>query len=415
MNTRSAPSPSTRLQRWQAWARHYLPDMASFAVALVFAGLAALLASVLSGCGGGVGTEGTGSYASGSYGSGTITGFGSVIVNGVHFDETAAVVKDDDGTSLAATDLALGMVVQINGGPITTAGSVSSAVASSIQASRALVGPVSAVDVANSRMTVLGQTVVISSSTVFDTRIAGGLALALQGQVVAVYGYFDSATQSYSATRVALASGAAYRVSGPVSSIDNVAHTCKIAGQTYAFDPATTIGSATTGSVLRVNVQGAPDTSGRWVINGGRGDDKPPNDQSGAAIEGVIAAVSGTRLVVAGATVETSTAVVQGSLVVGARVQASGQLVAGVLVASQVQVDSNSGKQFEVSGTLSGLDTVAKTFVVRGTVVSYAAPGVVFKNGTAANLVGYAGKIKANGALSSGGTILLATQIEFSN
>ncbi|MGE5115419.1 MAG: hypothetical protein ACM3N6_02890, partial [Betaproteobacteria bacterium] len=60
------------------------------------AGLLALLVALagagLVSCGGGVGTGGTGSY-----GSGPVSGFGSIFVGDIEFDDSAAAIVDDDG------------------------------------------------------------------------------------------------------------------------------------------------------------------------------------------------------------------------------------------------------------------------------------------------------------------------------
>jgi hypothetical protein len=56
--------------------------------------LAALAA--LAGCGG-VDSGGTGTGDHSTLALGTITGFGSIIVNGVRFDESQAFIDDDDG------------------------------------------------------------------------------------------------------------------------------------------------------------------------------------------------------------------------------------------------------------------------------------------------------------------------------
>ena len=87
----------------------YLPDVAAFFGALVSAVLCALLVGSIGRYGGGVGSEGTGSFSS-SFGIGPITGFGSIVVNGVHYDERSATVLDDDGNAAAHSALALGMV-----------------------------------------------------------------------------------------------------------------------------------------------------------------------------------------------------------------------------------------------------------------------------------------------------------------
>ena len=71
-------------------------------------GLRALLlvlsaAAALASCGGGVGSGGTGSFA-----SGPITGFGSVIVGGVRFDDSTANVEDGEGGRRSRDELRLG-------------------------------------------------------------------------------------------------------------------------------------------------------------------------------------------------------------------------------------------------------------------------------------------------------------------
>ena len=114
------------------------------------------------------------------------------------------------------------MVVQVNGGVITrTADGSSHAVASSVRTDRALVCPADAVDVGMGRLKVLGQTVVVSTNTVFDPRLVGGLDGVRLGQVLEVYGFYDSVGKAYAATRIALgAAGAGYRISGAVSTTD---------------------------------------------------------------------------------------------------------------------------------------------------------------------------------------------------
>ena len=75
------------------------------------AGLSVLLAACGGGGGGdiaGVGTGGTGTISS-TVSVGPISGFGSIIVAGVRFDDTTATVTDEDGTVRSRDDLKLGM------------------------------------------------------------------------------------------------------------------------------------------------------------------------------------------------------------------------------------------------------------------------------------------------------------------
>jgi hypothetical protein len=82
--------------------------------------------SLLAGCGGGGGdavSSPAGSAAPSSFAAGTIAGFGSVIVNGVRFDDSKARVSDDDGQAADASVLRLGMRVEIQGGAVNDDGS----------------------------------------------------------------------------------------------------------------------------------------------------------------------------------------------------------------------------------------------------------------------------------------------------
>ena len=419
MTTTSSSLPPPSAPGLKARLRGYLPDMLAFAGALLSAGLAAFLLAVLMllpGCGGGggVGGEGTGSFGSVTFSSGTITGFGSIVVNGVHYDEAAASVQDDDGVNLDRGSLALGMVVQVSAGSVSTAtDGTLVATASSVRANRALLGPVSAINLGTGQLTVLGQGVVVSAATVIDSRWSGGLASVAVGQVVEVYGYFDASRGLYVATRLAQAgSGSGYRISGPVASVDD-AQTFHLGGQSFS---GPTSGLAA-GNLVRLNLQTAPDNSGRWVVSAQRAEDKPPSDREGARLDGLVSSiVSATRFVVNGTTVDTSAAQVSGTVRVGAKVEVRGALRAGVLLASEVQASAaEEARVFELKGSLSGLDTTARRFVVRGVTVSYARSDVVFKNGSAAQLVGYTGTLKVEGLLSTDRTVLEATKVEFSN
>ena len=94
---------------------------------------ALLLATACGGGGGGDGvdTGGTGG-APLSYTSGSISGFGSVIVNGIRFDDNEATVTDDDGQRRSRDDLRLGMSAEIEGSAIASGVSGSTATAQTL-------------------------------------------------------------------------------------------------------------------------------------------------------------------------------------------------------------------------------------------------------------------------------------------
>jgi len=99
---------------------------------------------------------------------GTITGFGSICVNGieVHYDSDTPV--DRDGQPVGAADLALGQVVRVE-----AHGRGAEVRARRISVRNEVVGPVSAIDAARGEINVLGQTVKLPSQAVLHDRVRG--------------------------------------------------------------------------------------------------------------------------------------------------------------------------------------------------------------------------------------------------
>ncbi|MDT7836800.1 DUF5666 domain-containing protein [Aquabacterium sp. OR-4] len=389
-------------------------DVLAFGVALLAAALAALLLGSLHGCGGGVGIEGTGS----SYASGPITGYGSIIVNGVHFDEGTASVSDDDGLPLERSQLALGMVVQVQAGAITaTADGTQVATASSVRTSRTLVGPPQVS--AGGQLSVLGQVVSIGSATVLDASFTRGLASIAQAGVIEVYGDYDSTSASVLATRIApAAAGSSYSVRGPVSAIDFARQTCTIGSQTYSLSSTSGLSD---GTVVKLALQGSIDGNGRWQTSGQKTDSSLPG-RSGAVVElqGLVSSMSSaTRFVVDGVTVDSSAATVSGSVQRGSRVEVKGTVQNNVLQASRVEVDSDSqARSFELRGTVASIDRATLSMVVqvagRSTVVSLARSDLVFERGALADLAAGVG-LRVTGQLAADGRVLEATRIRIGN
>ena len=109
------PHSSTVPSRLQLWWR-------SLAALALMAAIAACGGG--GGGGGGSTVSGVNTGSTGSFTSGSISGFGSIIVNGVRFDDSAAAVKEEDGDD--ARELKLGMMVAINSSVIS-AGSTATA------------------------------------------------------------------------------------------------------------------------------------------------------------------------------------------------------------------------------------------------------------------------------------------------
>lgn len=392
------------LQRWARSARR--------ASAL----LAGVLALNLASCGGGVGSGGTGTYASGS-----ISGFGSIIVNGVRYDESAATIVDDDDRGRTRSELALGMTVEIDAGAIEADSAGDKSSASRVRFGSELLGPIESVDVAAGRFVVLGQAVAVGVETVFDERLTAGLSGLGVGQVVEVYAQRDSADAIYRATRVASAAGAsAWRIRGVVTAVDPAARTLRIgtaiatwgAGVTPAADLAV-------GSLVRLTLAAGADSAGRYSVQSFSTAQRPPPDRDTAAIQGLITAwTSAPSFSVNGLAVDASQAAFPdgtAGLRLGARVEIKGRSVAGVLVATSVSLQTDqqvAERGFEFKGPITAVDAVARTITVKGQVISYARSDLRLNGGTLADLVvGRAVEVKAQ--LSPQRTGFEATRIEF--
>ena len=126
---------------------------------------------------------------------GTITGFGSAIVNGVRFDLGSAAITID-GNPGTESDLKVGQVVTIRG-TLDDGGSTGSA--NTLDFDDVVDGPITFIDQAAEALTVLGQTVLVDESTSFGDSIS--LADLNVGDVVEVTGFF-LADGSISATRI---------------------------------------------------------------------------------------------------------------------------------------------------------------------------------------------------------------------
>lgn len=388
---------------------------------------AALCAAVVAACGGGgdsgSGTTGSSGTASGSvdrvtaYAAGPISGFGSIIVNGVRYDDSGAEVTDDEGRARGRDMLRLGMMVEVDGTAVSSSASTGRALR--VRFGSELVGPVSAVGA--SSLTVLGQTVNVTSTTVFDDTLTGGLAAIAVSDVLEVHALYDAATASYTAVRIEDAALATtYKLRGLVADLDTAAKTFTLGGQVvdYASVAATEL-PAGLANGLRIHVRlQTTQVNGRWVATALRSGVRRVDDGLGAHLRGSITAFTSTSAFsVNGIPVDASGASFpDGStgIVLGAVVEVHGTASNGTLVATKVELDSrHAGERhrFELHGTISALDTTARTFKLRNLTVSYG-DTVTWKDGTAANLVDGA-KVEVKGALSADRTTLTATVIAF--
>lgn len=382
--------------------------------------LAAMSSAVLAACGGGGGggIAGISTGGTGSFSSGTVRGFGSIIVNGVRYDDSRASVFGDDGVAVGSSAVRLGMVVEVNGGSITTdAAGVASAIANSVAIRSEIKGPVSAVS--GNTLTILGQQILVTASTVFDDNV-GGLATVRVNDVLEVYGLFVS-SGNYNATRVERVTGvnASFKLRGVVSNLNTTNRTFNIGTVAVGYTAITPSITLQNGQFVRTTLSLVPGVNGVYqatsIVNSAT---LAAAATSGleAEVEGYVTSfTSATSFSVNGVPVDArnATRTPTTGLVLGAEVEVSGTVQNGVLVAREVKLESASeNERFEVKGMMTSLNTQARTFVVRGVTVNYAS--AIFTRGTAATLAN-GQTIEAKGVLGTDRVTLVASEVKIDN
>lgn len=307
--------------------------------------------------------------------TGTITGFGSVHVSGVHYVTTGATITLDDNPG-AESDLRVGQVVRIEGR--IDQGGVNGT-ATRIIFDDEVEGPVQSIDRVNSRLVVLGRTVQVSTQTSFDDSISPrsleGVAVGDRIEVsgrVATTGVVD-------ATRIERkAAQSSVEVKGTVGSLDTNARSFALSQLTVSYASAQLNGFASGQPVNgdRVEAFGSVDGNGVLVAT------RVERESGGAAgnadeqadYEGLVTSfVSATDFAVAGQRVTTTASTTYeggtaSSLALDVPVEVEGRFNAsGVIVATKVQFRRGSDTEF--SGRVDSVNAAGNSLVVFGITV----------------------------------------------
>ncbi|HNP36907.1 MAG TPA: DUF5666 domain-containing protein [Woeseiaceae bacterium] len=198
--------------------------------------------AVLAACGGGGETQTAGIDAGGEpapnatvVSKGRISGFGSVIVNGVRFETSGATIVID-GKPGTEANLSVGQIVTITG---TISEDGTSGTANNIAFDDDVQGPISALDASTGTLVVLGQTVNVTGDTSFDDDISPRSIDGLNiGDIVEVSGYVR-ADGTINATRIELESpDDDFEVTGMVSNLDAATFTFNINDLTVDYSAA---------------------------------------------------------------------------------------------------------------------------------------------------------------------------------
>lgn len=382
---------------------------------------ASAVALLLVACGGGVETGGTG--ATGSYVEGPITGFGSIIVAGVRFDDSSARVEDADGSGRSRDDLRLGMHVEIDSGAIADDGSGGrTATATRVRFASDLLGPVTRADAQGLLIAVLGEAVRVTPATVVDGAPGGAGALVV-GDIVEVHGFIEPGVliDRYVATRIERRSAtpAAFRVRGLVRDLVAAPPSLRVGAQGFDLVATGVPAGLANGQLVRMTLATAQ-VGGLWPVTAIAVETRRVADRDDAEVEGLITSLASTAsFAVNGVNVNASNATfVDGTagIVLGARVKVRGRSVGGELIAASVDLRSDAdafGDGVDLRDLMTSLNTGTQTFQVRGITVFYGS-GPEFRNGGVADLAN-GKRVRVRGTLSADRTRVVATRIEFEN
>lgn len=385
-----------------------------------------LMTITLAACGAGGGTSDVAGVGSGGSGiaSGSVSGFGSVIVDGVEYDDTSASrLVEDAGGALVNTAVKLGQRVRVMYG--------SGLVATQIEVQAQLAGPVSAAPAADGSLTVMGQRVRVitassdasqSSPTVLEGYVGAGAIAA--GDEVEVHGawVYDSARaeQVLVASRIEKLAAKADPVllGGVVTAIDGKLLRLNSASGTQVS--ASVLPTLAVGDVVRV-----------WVSRGALALSPAPALRV-ASLNAAADLASGETVSLSGPASEfdptTRTVVVQGVKVklpdsavldddalarggfVTLQLSASGSTVMASGV-SQRSASVDLGRTVEVKGVTRGVDWTAAmvSFVLRDTTIQAASTAIDASCKAVAMSADVL--VDVRGSLSGTGAVVSATQV----
>jgi hypothetical protein len=333
--------------------------------------LAAVITAVAVACGS------SGSSMSQSSGNTPLmaTGFGSIYLNGKHFQTTHAAIRKNR-KAVDQSQLAVGEVARIKASMNQTDGTED---ADQVDVEEVVVGPISAKDTSAgmgiATLTVLGQTVKVNAGTSFSKSIQPADITGLtMGDVIAVDGLVDS-NGDIAATRIDKDNGnSPYQVVGTVSNLDTM-HKFKINNLTVDYTGATltgfTGGAPSNGDVVEVqgtmldSTTSLTPTLTATVVDRQMTDQEEAGNNGNIELEGLITTFTSATDFVVGeqkVTTTTSTEYRNGAatdLAKDVKVEVEGTISSGVLTATVVTFEHNGGVELQadadnvMSGTLT--------------------------------------------------------------
>jgi hypothetical protein len=304
------------------------------------------IVSLFAGCGGEMtaGIQGSG-LTGGVAAVGPITGFGSIFVDGVEYSTGGAQISVDDQAA-TESQLRVGQIVTVKG---TVNADGVTGIASTVSFASDLRGPVTQVDANAGTFVVLGQTVRVADTTLFDDSFTTqSLADISANTLVQVSGFLDSGGVLVASRVEPANANAGLQIRGAVQMLDTTAHTFRINTLTVDYSGIAPSGTLANGAF--VIAQGSSlSTSGALIatrvkVVAGLGAGTNERGQ----LEGLVTSftsnasfsVNGQPVTTSASTLLTPQGVVLG---LDVRVKVHGTFdAAGVLVADKVEVRSQS-------------------------------------------------------------------------
>lgn len=315
--------------------------------------------------------------------------FDSITVGDTTYAASAASVTIDDLPAVLS-DLRVGNVVAVTA---VTDDDGATATATAIRQINDLEGTIDAgsIDLANGTFGVLGQTVRVVATTVFDDDIVPPSLEGLAAGDAVEISVLDGGDGSYIATRVELDDDAGdFEITGVVSDLDDVLFVFNLGPLVVDYSQASLDGfdSGMISNGDRVEVEGSAIGAGGELIAdevSNESDDFDGDDGDFGEIEGLITLfVSATDFEVNGQPVTTTSGTQYedgsaASLAAGVRVEVDGTLNAdGVLVADEIDFeDGEDASDTEIAAVVDTVDTQAGTLGLLGLTVTVGADALL--------------------------------------
>ncbi|MEN0039055.1 MAG: DUF5666 domain-containing protein [Cellvibrio sp.] len=341
-----------------------------------------MLSLLLAACGGGGGSDKSSGSPTGTNNSsssaiaaktevtqGMVTGFGSVIVNGIHYDMAGADINVDGKASLES-DLKVGQIVRITG---TVNADGKTGKATKLESESQLEGPISSIDLASGTLVALGQTLLLTADTFYDDNLTA--AQLKVGDVIEVSSYLNSNGVQV-VTRIDLEDDKdeKFQLAGNISNLDTTNRTFSINGTLVNYS-GSNLAALTLSNGLRVRVVGNYDgsvfTAQGNLHASNLGFKHNDDDDFEIELSGTVAnLVAGTSFTLDGITVLINNRTeyddgVAANLVDGIQVKVEGRLDANQNLVAE-EIDLNHQAKISNKGLLESVNLTTNTIVVNG-------------------------------------------------